>query len=780
MRQTDISKYTKTKGASSGKAVAKGSATFLSVLWKFISTIFMVFIVSGIVVAVSMIMYCFSLANEPTGINLNNLMVPLTSFVYAEDKDGNTKEYFPLKSSENRISVKFEDIPKNMTNAMIAIEDKRFYEHNGVDLRRTGGAILSLATGSDDYGGSTITQQLIKNVTKDKEVSINRKLREIFRALNLEKEYTKEAILEAYLNVVNFGSGCNGVQAAANLYFNKDIKDCSIAECAAIAGITQNPAAYTPIVYPEYNKERRETVIDEMYDQKMITKEEYEDAMKESEDLEVVGYIMVDEEEENKEEESSDNPSWYIDTLFRQVREDLARENNYSFANAEEEIYTGGLKIYAAVDLEMQEYAENYAKSFTSNDKDLQMAFTMMGFDGRIIATVGGRNEHDGMLLYDRATYPEVAQQPGSTIKPAFSYPMAIEKNILNFSSTVTDEYIENYYPNGDPGPNNFDNKLHGSMTVANAIEMSINTIPAALIKEMGAINAFNQATSKMGFKHLAGEDAENYGALSIGGMNGGTTPTEMAGAYMYMGNGGKYYPFYTYYYVEDANGDVILDNRENIPTEAYTTETATIMNRLLHHNVQNSVTTQAGSSKISGWDIIGKTGSTDLYKDVWFTGLSPYATLSIWTGFDTPAPILGSDTNIAVYAFQDLMSHYLENKEAKEFTLTDTVVEMQFCASTGLIATEGCPVTHAGYYKEDNQPTGYCYHTFWSSGNNSSGGSSSSTGGQDTPNTTTTEPPNDTTPSNTDETPTDEIPTDDPPADTVPTDNPDITSPTE
>ena len=173
-----------------------------------------------------------------------------------------------------RDRVNYEQIPENMKKAMIAIEDKRFEEHDGVDWIRTFGAVTNLFTKGGSYGGSTITQQLIKNLTGDNDVSLTRKVKEIFRALNLEKQYTKDQILEAYLNVVNFGSGCQGVQAAANLYFNKDISECSLAECAAIAGITQNPYQYTPLIFPEENKKRREIVLDEMYNQGKITKEE--------------------------------------------------------------------------------------------------------------------------------------------------------------------------------------------------------------------------------------------------------------------------------------------------------------------------------------------------------------------------------------------------------------------------------------------------------------------------------------------------------------------------
>ena len=274
----------------------------------------MVCIFAGIILTVSAVSYVIGIANEPLGIDLEAKSLNLTSFIYCENPEtGKFEEYQTLYDTENRVWVDFDEIPKAMKDAIIAIEDKRFEEHNGVDWIRTGGAVLSLFTGQDSYGGSTITQQLIKNVTLDNDVSLTRKIREIFRALKLEDEYNKDQILEAYLNVVNFGNNCQGVQAAAKLYFNKDIADCSIAECAAIAGITQNPSLWNPLVYPENNKERREDVLYEMYNQGKITEAEYNDALEESENMEFVGFQYSDEDEDDETDTQQWN--WYIDVI---------------------------------------------------------------------------------------------------------------------------------------------------------------------------------------------------------------------------------------------------------------------------------------------------------------------------------------------------------------------------------------------------------------------------------------------------------------------------------
>lgn len=712
MRKTDINKYTdefEQHRAAGTNIAVKGTKGLFSTIWGIISTTLLVLIISCVIVGISVLIYLFQLSGEPTGIDLHASKLQLTSIIYVNNDKGEPVEYQRLHSTENRIWVDFEDIPKSMKDAMVAIEDKRFYEHNGVDWVRTGGAIFSLASGSDSYGGSTLTQQLIKNITDDNEVSINRKLREIFRALNLEREFTKDEILEAYLNIVNFGSGCRGVQSAAHLYFGKDIQDCSIAQCAAIAGITQNPAAYTPLEYPENNKERRETVIEAMYDQGKITKEEYDAAMQESANMQFVGYVEEEEEEEEQEDDSAWN--WYMDMVFNDVAEDLAEEFNISEDTASLRMYTEGFRIYCAMDLEMQQYAEKYVQNLdTPSDPNLEVATMLMDFDGRIIATVGGRQKRDGRLLWDRAN--DSVLQPGSSIKPSFIYPMAIEQGTYNFSSFVNDEPIEKWAVNEDgtwrSGPNNVDYTYHGQILLPEAIERSLNAAAAQTMQLVGVKNAYNQAVNKTGFRNLRTEDAENIGGLSIGGLHGGVTVREMAGSYQYMGNGGRYYEPYSYYYVTDQDGNVILDNRDNIPIQSYSADTATIMNRLLHYNVTNSTHTNAHSAAIYGWDIIGKTGTTDYGKDHWFIGMSPYAVLAVWTGFDKPSVIQGS-SYIAEQTFNNLMSHYLSDKESKEYSLSPNCEEIYYCANTGLLATSYCGSTYLGYYSPNNKPD-YCY----------------------------------------------------------------------
>lgn len=709
-RETDISRYTdkniESTNLESGLKPESGAKRFFKGFFKLLLTIFSILFVAMIISGISLSIYIFTLASEPTGIDLKAKSLNQTSFIYIKDEKGDYKEYQTLYSTENRIWVDNQDIPNAMKESVVAIEDKRFFEHNGVDWKRTLSAVANLATGADTYGGSTITQQLIKNITDDNEVSINRKLREICKALKLEDEYTKDQILEAYLNVVNFGNNCQGVEAAAQLYFDKSIKDCSIAECAAIAGITQNPSLWNPLVYPENNKQRRDLIIDEMYTQEKITKAEYDQAMAESATMTFVGYKSNSNDED---EDSNYVQNWYIDQLFFDLRDDLATYYNISKDAAADKLYTEGLKIYCAMDEKMQSYIEDQAvKIDKSSDPNLQIGAVLMDFDGRVIATVGSSERKTAALQWDRATHS--ALQPGSTIKPLFPYPIALEQKQLYYSSKISNEQIENYRYNEEgvlvPGPRNYDDIYGDNVLLPDAVERSTNCTAVQAMNLFGGPSvAYEQAVTKMGFANLTEEDSVNMGALSIGGMNGGATVREMAAAYNYIGNGGLYYEPYTYFYVTDSEGNVIIDNRNAVPKQAYSAETASIMNRLLHYNMTYSVSTNAPYARVSGWDIVGKTGTTDSDYDSWYCGLSPYASMAVWTGNDLPSRVYS--TSVATKFFSNIMGKYLEGKEQKEYTLSPNLIEASYNPYTGLItSTEYVTGKYVGYYTEDNMPS--------------------------------------------------------------------------
>ena len=699
MRETDISKFTEHNLVLDGsKNPAK---RVLKAIGRALFTALMVMVCAGVIVGISLMAYIIGIANEPTGIDLKAKSVNQTSFIYVKNDKGNFTKYQSLYDSENRVWVDFKQIPQEMKDAVIAIEDKRFEDHKGVDWTRTFGAVLNLASGKASYGGSTLTQQLIKNISDDNEVSLSRKIREIVRALKLETEYTKDEILEAYLNVVNFGNNCQGVQSAANLYFGKNIDKCSLAQCAAIAGITQNPSKYNPLVYPEENKTRREVVLYEMLDQKKITEEQYNEAIKESDKLKFVGF-----KKSNKTTVSPKVQNWYMDELQNDLTKDLAVYYNISEKAASDKIFTEGLKIYSAMDKDMQSYLEKAAMNLNS-DEGLQCAATLIDLNGAIIATTGSSQEKTSNLVFDRAT--DSVLQPGSSIKPVVAYPYAIERRKICYSSLVKDEKLEKYKVGEDgsyiPGPNNWYGYENHNMLLPDAIEWSSNCTAAQVINMITPEAAYNQVVTLQGFEHLDESDKVNVGGLSIGGLTGGVTVREMAAAFTYLGNGGKYYKPYTYLYVTDSEDNIIIDNRDTIPKESYSPETAYIMNRLLHYNMTYCAHTNAAYARVNGWDIVGKTGTTDEDKDSWYCGTSPYASMAVWTGFDTPRTI--SNTSTATLLFSDVMGHYLEGKKQKEYNKPGSIIEANFNPSNGSVynvdsASDG---QYIGYYTEDNMP---------------------------------------------------------------------------
>ena len=703
MRKTDINKYAGTQQLAGDRI-----STFRSVLHmllKGLLTLLAILTVTGSIVLVSMIAFIYSLRDSSVDYDLHKLQLNYTSFIYVNgpnDDSAHPVKYSTLYSNENRIWVDYDQIPDAMKNAIVAIEDKRFWEHNGVDWQRTIGATANLFSffknDSSGYGGSTITQQLIKNITGENEVSLTRKVKEIFRAMNLEKKYSKEEILAAYLNVVPFGSGCNGVQTAANLYFGKNIQDCDIAQCAAIAGITKNPTAYNPLSHPEANKQRQQTVLKEMYSQGKITQAQYNSAMQESEHMTFVG-----KKTENVVDENS-VWNWYVDTMFEDVREGLMQTYGISSDKAVHIIYHDGLNIYSAMDTGMQTIAENVfndGKTFPSGYPNLQGGYVAMDYSGRVLSVVGSRGKKTSNRLYNFAT--DAKRQPGSSIKPLAVYGPAINMGKANYSSLVSDEPQENW-KDGKPGPANWDKKYHGNIPVELALDQSYNAAAVQLCKMITPNTAFNFLKQKLGFTSL--EPSDNTLAMSIGGLTQGATVLEMTAGYQMFGNGGKYYKPYTFYYVTDHDGNVIsgLDNRSKIATQAVSSPTATIMNKLLTHVVTNGL---GQGANISGWNIFGKTGTTNDNKDSWFVGGSPYAVAGVWTGYKTPKVLSSSyETPVAKKIWKTIMSQYLQDKQKKSYTFDSSVVSAVYCKESGLLANPGvCTDTGVGWYEKDELP---------------------------------------------------------------------------
>ena len=634
-----------------------------------------------------------------------------TTIIYANDAENNPVELARLHGAQNRVWVSKDNMSEWMGKAFVSLEDKRFEKHNGVDWVRT---ILGVAKSKFKQGGSTITQQLIKNLTGENGRTVNRKYNEILSALNLEKYYDKDVILEAYLNTVYLSHGCYGVKTAAETYFGKDVSELNLAECASLAAITQSPGEYDPLWNPENNKVRQEYCLRSMLEQKVITQEQYDEAV--AYELIFTNSEKYVEKEDNSDKDTAvDNEiqSYYVDYVISSVIKDL-KAAGYSHYEATKMIYSGGLRIYSAVDTKVQDILEdvyvhrtNFPSERVSSVEDqAQSAMTIMDYSGRVVAIVGGAGEKTENRSNNRAV--SAARQPGSSIKPLSVYAPGIEENYITWSSKIKNYGITwkgkiwptNY--GGDPGsPNSF-------LTVQYALAISYNTVPAQLLMMMGFKTSYSYLTEKFHISTLNPDiDSQAPSAMVTGGTNGGITTLEMAAAYATFGNGGKYYKPYCYYKVTDSTGEnVILQNNPE-GEQIISPESAYVMNELMRTVVTSSYGTGRNYG-VKGFTTYMKTGTTTDNFDKWCCAGTPYYVAAVWFGYDYNKEIKASG-NPAGLIYKTVMDRVHKGLAVKSFEqYTDQVVQKAYCTSSGLLAGSGCTSKAMGWYKLSNLP-GVC-----------------------------------------------------------------------
>lgn len=679
------------------------------ILWGILATCVLTVLVVVTTVLVSAIVY----VKGDLVVNLDEYKANQnqTSFVYAYDKSGATVELARLHGEEDRVWVDLDDMSPYLKEAFIVLEDTRFMKHHGVDWIRTFGVILKPS--NIGQGGSTITQQLIKNVTNNKEVTIVRKYREILMALNLEENYDKDVILEAYLNTLYLGSGCYGVKTASEKYFGKDVSELDAAECACLAVITKAPTKYNPLLNPEENLKRRNHCLKLMYDEGKgcLNEEEYNAAT--TENLIFTNspdYVPSDKIKDTKtanEEEKVIN-SFYVDYVIQAVRDDLMEKYGYSKQQATNQIYYGGLKIYTAVDLDVQATLEDVyvnRKSFPDmvSKKDgskVQSAMTIMDYQGRIVAMVGQAGAKTQNRGLNRAA--NSYRQPGSTIKPLATYAPAIDMNIYNYSSMIKDYAIA---VNGSLWPHNVDKSLGSgnNVTVKYAIQKSLNTVPARIINyDVGIDNSFNFLRDNFHLSRLDEKEDRTLSPLATGALTNGTTTVEMAAAYATFGNGGLYYKPYAYYKVTNSSGsEIVLSNENPASQRAISEETSDIMCELL----QTVDTSYYGTaSNVRKFQIMAKTGTTSSDKDRWFCAGTPYYVAAVWVGFDSPET-LNASVNPGGKIFFRVFDDIHKGLDAKQFPKSSGTVEKSFCSRTGKLASSNCGSTQKGWYKITSLP---------------------------------------------------------------------------
>jgi len=622
-----------------------------------------------------------------------------TSIIYYVDSETNqAKELDRVHRNENRVWVDVENVAENLPNAFIAIEDERFREHSGVDIKRTFGAFIQWAMGKDSYGGSTITQQLVKNITGDKDRSPIRKVQEIVRAMNLEKKMSKDQIIEMYMNTIYFGEGCHGVQTAANHYFGKKASDLNLQECASLAAIVKAPSTYNPVKNPENNKDRRNVILNKMAELGMISEEE-RDTAKEKGIVLKVGQTSTDVR-------NQDVKSYFVDAVIDDVIKDLMEKENLTESDATNRLYTGGFKIYSTYDPVVQKAIDKvYTNTSNFPNSQVQSAMVVMDpYTGHVKGMAGGVGQKTVPRGLNRATQSK--RQPGSAFKPVAVYAPSIEYNVVTPATAVNDAPLTI----GDWSPKNSGGGFLGMMTVRRAIEKSRNIPAVKVLRELTPEKSFDFLTQKLGFTTLVENETRNGKQVTdqtlssaLGGLTDGVTVEEMTAAYCTFINSGMYNKPVTYTKVVDANGRVILENKVQ-NKRAMSEQTAYLMTNML-----SGVTTRGTGTGARLADVFtaGKTGTTNSNKDRWFMGMTPNYVAGIWMGHDIPKAMSGS--NFCTSVFKKVMTEVHSQVEEKEIKVPDGIVKRSVCQETGRIASSACSSTVTDYFKEGTQPMKYC-----------------------------------------------------------------------
>ncbi len=618
------------------------------------------------------------------------------------DKDGN--KLAELTGDANRKIIKLDQIPKNLQNAYVAIEDERFYEHKGIDFKRTGGAIFKyiMSRGNASFGGSTITQQLVKNLTQEKDrtglAGILRKVKEWAKAYQIERMISKDQILELYFNIIFVGGNNNnlGVEVGSEYYFNKSAKDLDLSECAFLAGINNSPNKYNP--YDESNKDkiktRTKTVLGKMLELGYISQEEYDSAV-----------AKVDEGLHFEQAATrGTNYSYHTDATIAQVIEDIANEKGISKALASTYLYSSGLTIYSTQDTDLQSkmdsVIQNDSGAYVRKSKLVDGATSetaMVIIDnntGYVVGVEGGLGQKTESRGLNRAT--QSPRQTGSSIKPLTSLVPGINEGVITAASVYDDTKATfNIAPGWDPKDYN---TPRGLISIREAIRTSQNLPFIKVVAELTPAKS-TEYLQKMGVTTVE-KDKDIIAALSIGGFTDGITPLEMAGAYACIANKGIYRRPLFYTKIIDSDGNTVMEAKQS--TEQVISEQAAyVITNMLQTVVQSGTATYC---KISGQDVAAKTGTTNSNYDKWLCGFTKHYTASCWYGFDKNEEVTGS-TNVAGKIWSAVMSKVHSGKESGKFEKPSGVVSASICRLSGKRATGRCSDTYSEIFVEGTVP---------------------------------------------------------------------------
>ncbi len=596
-----------------------------------------------------------------------------------------------ISPAERRSFVPIEEMPPHLLHAFVAIEDKRFYRHAGVDPVRTARAVMGYLGGNASFGGSTITQQLVKNLTGHDEATPDRKVREIFLALDLERHADKSAVLECYLNIINLAEGCRGVGAAAMRYFSKAPGELTLPECATLAAITQNPAKYNPLRHPEAARVRRDVILREMAAQGYITAEELTAALATAMELHP-GSLDTGGTEET---EKSGVCSWYADMVVEDVIRDLCSRLGYSRATASELVYAGGLSIDIAMDPTLQSIVEAYFSDPdhfpVGEDGRPQAALILVDpLTGDILAVAGAVGEKTANRVQNYAT--DTRRPAGSCLKPLSVYAPALEEGRVTWATVLEDAPISE--KGGVPWPRNADGLYRGRVTVGASIAESLNTVAVRLLETVGADTSLSYLRDRFGLE--LGDDASgSVSALALGQGGRGVTLRELTAAYTAF-PGGVVHAAVSYHRVLDREGHVLLENPLGEGRAALSPETAALMTRLLegvtdHGTAARYITVD----ERLGIATAGKTGTTQNNCDRRFVGMTPRLVGGVWMGYDYPAELRGIPGNPCVGIWDEVLGlceqAYTGAPPRSDFDLGMTLIESEFCPLSGGLPNPFC-----------------------------------------------------------------------------------------
>ncbi len=684
----------------------KKSRGILAFVGKCLLTIGLVIVLTGCIVACVLTVYVATNFTGQSNLpDVDSINQNQTSIVMTLNETTGQYEEFQRLSGIKRIWTPLSEMPVNMQNAIVAIEDERFNEHYGVDWKRTISAFANLVLhfNQTEYGGSTLTQQLIKVMTGNNDHSIQRKITEILSAVEMEKYYSKDEILQAYLNMMPLASNVTGVGAGANYFFGKEASELTLAQCAALAAMTNNPVRYNPYTKPENLRTRQRTVLYKMYELDFITADEYKQAL--GEEL----YFK-------SSAKTATVNDWYTDMLIDDVTYALVDTYGYTEAQARNMVFYGGLTIYSCENPSLQKKAEaiyandeNYPDALLSDTVQPQAAIYVMDYTGKTVAVVGGRGEKKADRILNRAI--SSIRQPGSSMKPLAVYAPAVQLNLIHYSSRLPDCYIT--LKDGTKWPKNYNQTTpqdNGMTIVDIAVQTSMNTVAAQIVQQLTPQRSFSFLTGPLNFTSLVTSDSNgntdiDYAPMALGGLTNGAYPREMAAAYQIFGNGGYYNEPYSFTKVEQ-NGNVILQQRYS-PVQVLDESSAYVMNRLLQTVVRGTNGATAGALKKSwgDWEIFAKTGTTQQNNDVWLVAGTPKYVAASWFGYDKNQVLTNKQTSAARNLWNKTMLALHEGLEAMSFERKGNTVELEFCTETGELATDKCPSKRIGVYKQNYQP---------------------------------------------------------------------------